>query len=284
MLFSKAVLILPYKLAVKFGGLLGFAAYYLIKDAREITFNNLRLCFSEKNDDEIRKISKEVFVNQGKNLFELFSFPKITKEKLLEMVKIRNKEGMTKALSFGKGVLIASAHCGNWEIMGSCLSQSGFPINVIAKRIYIEGLNNMLVNFRESKGEKVILRSDKSSAKEMLRSLRNNEAIGMLIDQDTEVAGCFVDFFSRPAWTPSGLATLALRTGASVVIALDVRLDNDRHECVITGPLELTKTDDNDKDVLNNTQYITKLIENHIRKYPSQWVWMHKRWKTRSDK
>ncbi|MCB4792487.1 MAG: lysophospholipid acyltransferase family protein [Elusimicrobia bacterium] len=284
LLFSKIILFFPYKIAVKFGGLLGLLAYYLIKDARDITFNNLRLCLSEKTGEEIKRISKEVFINQGKNLFELFLFPKITKEQLLELASIKNKDAMAQALSFKKGVFIASAHCGNWEIMGSSLAQSGFPINVIAKHIYIEGLNNMLVNFRKSKGMNVILRSDRSSAKEMLRGLRNNEAIAMLIDQDTEVNGVFVDFFSRPAWTPSGLAALALRTGASVVLALDVRMPDDRHECLLTGPLELIKTDNMEKDVLENTQMITKLIEDHIRKYPSQWVWMHKRWKTRFGK
>ena len=102
----------------------------------------------------------------------------------------------------------------------------------------------------------------------------------MLIDQDTDVPGVFVDFFSRPAWTPSGLAVLALKTGASVVLALDVRLENDKHTPILAGPIEMKRTDNLDRDVLDNTQAITELIEEHIRKYPSQWVWMHERWKT----
>lgn len=282
--FSKAVLILPYRLSVKLGGFLGLLSYHLIADARKKAFKNLRLCLSDKTDDEIRNIAKEVFVNQGKNLFELFSFPKITEKKLLELAEIKNKEALVTAFSYGRGVLLASAHCGNWEIMGAALSKASFAINVIAKHIYIEGLNTMLVNFRKSKGVNVILRSERDTAKKMLRSLRNNESIAMLIDQDTEVNGCFVDFFSRPAWTPSGLAALALRTGASVVLALDRRIEGDRHECVLAGPLELTRTDNKDKDIMDNTQMITKLIENHIRQNPGQWVWMHDRWKTKSGK
>ena len=102
----------------------------------------------------------------------------------------------------------------------------------------------------------------------------------MLIDQDTQVPGVFVNFFSRQAWTPSGLASIALKTDAQVVLALDTRLPDDSHKAIITGPIELVRTGDHEKDVLENTGMITKLIEEHIRAYPGQWVWMHERWKT----
>jgi KDO2-lipid IV(A) lauroyltransferase len=114
----------------------------------------------------------------------------------------------------------------------------------------------------------------------MLRSLRHNEAIGMLIDQDTDVPGVFVDFFGRPAWTPSGLAALALRTNAAVVLALDCRLPDDHHEVVVKGPIELIRTGNKDNDILENTRRISLMIEEHIRAYPDQWVWFHERWKT----
>ena len=99
---------------------------------------------------------------------------------------------------------------------------------------------------------------------------------------DDCIPGVFADFFSRPAWTPSGLAAIALKTGAAVIVALDTRLPDDTHEVSITGPLELSVSGDKDRDVRENTQMITGLIEDHIRRNPSQWVWMHERWKTQA--
>ena len=279
-LFSKTVLLLPYRICVKIGSFLGLLGYYAAGSARRTALEGIRKAFPEKTAAEASTIVKEVFVNQGKNIFELFSFPKMSKQDISAKVKIYGGDNFKKAFEAGKGVLIASAHCGNWEIMGAALACAGFPINVIARRIYIEGLNSMLVGLRVSKGVKVILRSGQESAKEILRSLRHNEAIGILIDQDTKVPGVFVDFFGRKAWTPSGLATLSVRTGAKVVLALDVRNSDDSHEVVLTGPFDFNLTGDNDKDVVTVTQLITAKTEEHIRKYPSQWVWMHERWKT----
>jgi KDO2-lipid IV(A) lauroyltransferase len=282
-IFSKIVLLLPYKISVKSGGLLGLAAYYLVAGSRNITEENLAQSFPDKSAAEIKSIARKVFFNQGKNVFELFSFPKFSLKDIASIAELGNESrlSMQEALGKNKGVLIASAHCGNWEMMGASLSANGFPINVIARRIYIDGLNRMLVSFRNKKNVNVILRSGRNAAKEILRSLRNNEAIGMLIDQDTRVPGVFVDFFSRPAWTPSGLAVLALKTGASVVLALDVRLKDDRHKPVVTGPFDMINTGNFDEDVRRNTQLITAKIEEHIRKYPEQWVWMHQRWQTK---
>jgi Kdo2-lipid IVA lauroyltransferase/acyltransferase len=282
-IFFNVVQVLPYAFSVKIGGYLGALGYYLIRRARRETLENLRASLKGLDEDEIRRIGRRVFVNQGKNAFELFSFPKLRREDLDKLIEIENKKVFEEALARGKGVLIASAHCGNWEMMGAGLAHLGFPINVIAKKIYLEALNDILVGLRESKGVKVILRSASDSAREILRSLRHNEAIGILIDQDTAVSGVFVDFFSRPAWTPGGLAAIALKTGAGVILALDVRLPDDRHRITIKGPIEMIKSGDKDKDVLENTRIITGMIESHISQYPEQWVWMHKRWKTQKD-
>jgi KDO2-lipid IV(A) lauroyltransferase len=279
--FAKMVLLLPYRAAVSLGGMLGSLAYLVIADARRIMHENLKKAFPEKSPEEIASIARQVLVNQGKNAFELFSFPKLKKADIEHLVIIENKEGFAKAFEGKKGVLILGAHCGNWEILAAALALEGFPINVIAKRIYIEGLNRMLVGFRTQKGVNVILRSEKDSARQMLRSLRNNESIGMLIDQDTSVPGVFVDFFSSPAWTPSGLATLAVRTGCSVVSAFAVREKNDHHRVVISGPFDIIRTGNNEQDVLENTRFFTLKIEEHVRRYPEQWVWMHQRWKTK---
>jgi KDO2-lipid IV(A) lauroyltransferase len=280
MFFFKSVRLLPFRAAVRLGGFLGGLCYHLIGKARGVTEDNLRKAFPEKSEDEIRGIAKEVFVNQGKNAFEVFYYPSLSPERLKELVAVENEEGYSKAFAMGKGVLMASAHCANWEFLGAGLSQRGFVINVIAKRVYIDALNELLLKLRSSKGLKIIFRSDSDSAKKMLKALRSGETLAMLIDQDTSVPGVFAEFFGRPAWTPSGLAVLAVKTGAPVILALDKRLADDTHKVVVTGPIELVKTGDYDSDVLANTRLVTKLIEDHIRANPSQWVWMHERWKT----
>lgn len=282
-LLSKIIFVMPYRLSVKIGGLAGLLAYYLIGDSRRIVVENISMALPELSAVKVRDIAKKTFVNQGKNAFELFSFPKLNKNNIFKIVRFTGRDNMQEAVGQNKGVLMTSAHCGNWEMIGPTLSYSGFSLNVIARKIYIEGLNRLLVNFRLSKGYRVILRSGQESAKQILRSLRQKEILALLIDQDTDVPGVFVKFFGKDAWTPSGLAALARRTGAAVTLALDVRKPDDTHEVLMSGPYKMQLSDDESADILANTQLLTLKIEEHIRKYPDQWVWMHKRWKTKID-
>ena len=284
LLFSKLVLVTPYRLSLVIGGSLGAVAYHAASKARRTAEQNISRAFPDKPVDEVKAIALEMFENLGKNLFELFSFPKLGRKQIEALVTIENREAFDAGFKNGKGVLLASAHCGNWEILGAALSYSGVPMNCIARNIYIKQLNDMVVGFRESKNVKVILRSGRDAAKGILRSLRGNEAIGILIDQDVDVQGVYSMFFSRPAWTPSALATLAIKTGATVVMGLDARLPGDKHKVIITGPVEMRITADHDDDIVYNTQVLTGMIEKHIRNYPSQWVWMHERWKTQPQK
>lgn len=280
LIFSKLVLLLPYRMAVRTGGALGYFAYHAVSKSRRLAEKNISAAFPEKSVNEVKAIALGAFINLGKNLFELFSFPKITKENINGIVEIVNREAMEKGFAKGKGVIVGSAHCGNWEMIGTSFALNGIPMNAIARRIYIEELNKMLVDFRENKGYKVILRSGREAAKQMLRTLRSNESLGILIDQDTVVPSVFVDFFGRKAWTPSGMAVLAMKTGAPVVFVVDQRLPDDRHKVICAGPVEMRDSGNTEDDIRHNTQLITSMTEEHIRKYPDQWVWIHDRWKT----
>lgn len=284
-IFSKLVLVLPYKFAVgKLAEFLGAAAYYLVADARKRARKNLTLCFPEKSKDEIECIIKKIFKYQAKNFFELLNFPKMDKSFFHSVASMSQKdiEIYKKALSKNKGLLIASAHFGNWEMLASGVAAENFPVNVIAKRIYIEELNQMLVSYRSSKNVNVILRSERDTARKMLKALKNNEIIAMLIDQDTSVQSVFVDFFGMPASTPSGLATIALKTGTPVIMTVSKRLPGDTHVFIVSEEIEPDKTTDNfEQDVINFTAKVTKYIEKCIKENPEQWVWFHERWKTK---
>jgi KDO2-lipid IV(A) lauroyltransferase len=113
--------------------------------------------------------------------------------------------------------------------------------------------------------------------------LRKKEILGLLIDQDTQTNGVFVNFFNKKAYTPGGAAQLALKSGATTLMCFVTRLPNNRHRITIEKPMTLTKTDDYQKDIEVNTARFTSRIEEHIKQYPDQWVWMHRRWKTKPE-
>lgn len=285
-LFSKLALILPYKFSVGFlANFVGNIAYYVVADARTKARKNLTMCFPEKSKQEINEIAKTVFKYQAKNFFELLNFPKMS-DKFFDSVGKMEQEQIdifNKLLSRKKGILALSGHIGNWEILAAGVAKF-FPLNVIARKIYIEELNNMLVSYRNMKKVKVILRSELSSARKMLKALRNNEVIAMLIDQDTSVQSVFVDFFGKPASTPLGLASIALKVGVPVILAVDKRLPNGKHQFVISDEIVPPETTgDFDTDVKNFTAKLTKCLENFIRENPEQWVWFHERWKTKQN-
>ncbi|PIW68466.1 MAG: hypothetical protein COW10_02415 [Candidatus Omnitrophica bacterium CG12_big_fil_rev_8_21_14_0_65_42_8] len=155
----------------------------------------------------------------------------------------------------------------------------GLPMNVIARRVRMGRLEAFLAGIRKKNNINVIYRD--ASAKEIVDLLRDGEFVGIMPDQDMDsVSGVFVDFFGKSAWTPSGPAVLNLLTGASIVPCFIVRKAFG-HEAVIGNPIETVKTLDKRKDIMENTQRYTRVIEDYIRKYPEHWVWFHDRWKTR---
>ncbi|MDR1951915.1 MAG: lysophospholipid acyltransferase family protein [Elusimicrobiota bacterium] len=281
LIFSKLVLLIPYKWAV--GGIAEFfgkIAPHFTRDASAIAKQNLQNSFPQKSQKQIDEIVKNVFINQTRNFFELANFPKVDLDFLKKISKIENADLIFEALKKNKGILFVSAHTGNWEITAAAVAALGIPVNVVAKKIYVEGLNDMLVGYRMKKNINVILKDSKDTARKLLRALKKGEIIAMLVDQDTDVPSVFVNFFGRKAWTPSGLASLALRTGAEVLIGIDRRDGKFNHTTIIEGPVRIETSGDFDKDVVDLTQKATSMLEDHIRKYPDQWVWFHKRWKT----
>ena len=279
---SKLVLLIPYRFAVGFlSEVMGVLAYYFVLGARKTARTNLKECFPEKPEKEINRIVKKIFINQAKNFFELANFPKMDAPFLNSISGFENLHLIKDAVLKGKGMLFVSAHTGNWEVSAAAIAETGVPLNVVAKKIYIDGLNDMLVGYRNGKNVKVILRDAPDTARKLLKALKKGEIIAMLIDQDTNVPGVFVDFFGKSAWTPSGLAILALKTGAEVLVGLDFRTGKYGHKTIVKGPLTVELSGNFEKDTINLTQKATAMLEEHIRQYPEQWVWFHERWKTK---
>ncbi|OGS19940.1 MAG: hypothetical protein A3J83_01510 [Elusimicrobia bacterium RIFOXYA2_FULL_40_6] len=279
LLFLKSVRIFSFRSSQKIGGFFGWLGFHLIKRYSVIAQQNLKSCFPEKSDKEIRSLAKRVFINQGKNFFEFINLSKLNKDNISSVVKFTGAEDFKAAYSRNKGVLMIAAHFSNWELLGVAIAQNGFPLSVIARKLYIEELDELLIQSRESMGMKIIRRGLNDSPMGILRALKKNHCLAMLIDQNIKsVASVYVDFFGRKALTPSGLASLALKTGAPVVSGMIVREKDDTFRVEMSKQVKLINTGDEEQDLIKNTQVFTGIIESYIRRYPDQWVWFHKRW------
>jgi len=279
-LASFIILVIPTGIGLILGQAFGCLCFYILRKERERALRNLDIAFGDsKNNIEKREITKKVFENLGKSVIEILSIPKFTKQGFKRYVYSRNIDKLKGFLQDGKAVIILSAHFGNWEFLAHYLAISGLPMNVIARRVRMEGLEAFLIRIRKQNSINILYRD--ASAKEIVDLLRDKKFVGIMPDQDMDsVSGVFVDFFGKSAWTPSGAAVLNFLTGAYIVPCFIVRRKFG-HEVLIENPIETANTGDKRKDILENTQRYTMAIEDCIRKYPEQWVWFHDRWKTK---
>jgi len=267
--------------ATKFLQALSLVGFYFARAERRKAIKHLTMVYgNEKSQREIYAIAKAVFINLGRNMADAFRIPLYNAQNIDCFVKVAGLENLDHALHKGKGVLALTGHIGNWELMGGYLAMKGYPVNVVGAPIYDSRLDELVVNNRLQSGMKYIARG--SEAREIMRALRRNEIVGLLIDQDTKhVEGVFVNFLGEKAFTPVGPVIVAMKTGAAVVpMAIHIQQDNT-HLIEINEELELAFTKDESCNRIHNTQICSDAIEKFIRKYPTQWVWMHRRWKTR---
>ncbi|MCU0643224.1 MAG: lysophospholipid acyltransferase family protein [bacterium] len=259
---------------------LSLLGFYLVRSERRKTLQHLTMVYGgEKSQQEIYRMAKAVFFNLGRNMADAFRIPLYNSENVDQIVAAKGLEHLDRALAKGNGVLALTGHVGNWELMGGYLAIKGYPINVVGAPIYDPRLDALVVQNRQQSGMKYIARG--SATREIIRALRRNEVIGLLIDQDTKhVEGVFVDFLGKNAFTPAGPALLAAKTGAAIVpMAIHITKDNT-HLIDIEDELDVQTTADPENDRIYNTQIFSKAVEKFIRLYPTQWVWMHRRWKT----
>ena len=253
--------------------------YHLVPRQRLIAAYNLRRAFPDKSDDEIVRISREVYRNLGIVAAEFFDIHGITKKNIGKLVEVEGLEHCLKALGKGLGVLFFTAHFGNWELAAAAVSLLVKPVGVIYRPLDSALLDRIVLRGRSATGNIPIPKE--RAMRPMLRHLKQNGILGILIDQNVAwYEGVFVDFFGRPACTTNGLALLALHTGAPVLPGFMARLPDGRYRLVLGPEVEVIDTGDHEADILANTQRFTKVIEETVRQYPEQWLWIHQRWKT----
>jgi len=281
--FSFFIYLLPLNIGLKIGKYLGRSFFYILGRQRKIALANLYFAFGRtKSLKEKHVTARGVFENLGKSFVEVISLSKFNKNNIDKYVTCKNLEIVGRLIREGKGGIVLSAHLGNWELLAHYFAIKGFSVNVIARRLRMELFEKFLQRVRARNGVKVLYRD--ASAKDVIGLIKKNEFVGIMPDQDMEsVSGVFVDFFGRPSYTPNGPAVLNRLTGAPIVPCFITR-KGFGHEVLIEEPIEMTLSQDKDRDILKNTQRYTKIIENYVRNFPAQWVWFHERWKTKSEK
>jgi KDO2-lipid IV(A) lauroyltransferase len=274
--------VIPLEIGLSIASALGRSVFYILPRYRNLTIENLRFAFgNEKSEDELKGIAKRVFQNLGKNAVELVNLPKFNKPVMDRFVGFRNRERLDEAYKKGNGVIVLTAHFGSWELMAAALRENNCPGVTIGRRIYFKKYDDFLNKLRRSRDVEVIYRDE--SPRKMLKTLRKNWIVGIVADQDVDsVDGVFVNFFGRQAYTPIGPVALAKASGAVLLPVFIIR-EGNRHTIAIEEPVELIDTGNKEADIINNTQKWSNVVESYIRKYPDQWVWMHRRWKTKKQ-
>lgn len=264
----------------RIGVFLGRVLFRLHRRYRNIAMGNLKNAFPELKKPEIRAIALQVFENLGKLFYEICWSARFTEEKLRRHVRIEGLSHLYAAHAMGKGVLVLTGHFGNWELMLMSGKLFGLPISIVYRPMDFKPLEAFIVNFRTRFGARLIPK--KKSFRKILDRLNQGELVGILLDQNVaRREGVFAPFFNIPACTNTGMALLALKTGAPVVPMFLVREDNFHYRTVILPPLPFVNTGDKDRDVETNTAIYNQAIEDMVRKYPDQWFWVHRRWNTK---
>jgi len=248
-----------------------------------VGMRNLELAFPEKSRTERARILRGEFTSLGRQLAEVCHFPGYTLENVQQVVIYDGLGNYERAYARKKGVLFLTAHFGGWELSAFTHSLHGHWMHVVMRPMDNVYLDRTIRRYRTMHGNKTVDKDD--FVRGLLAAMKAGEVVGILMDTNmTPPQGIFVDFFGIPACTASGLARIALRTDAAVVPTFtiwDAALG--KYRLRFDPALELIRSGDQEADIATNTQMFTKVIEDYVRKYPEQWLWVHRRWKTRPE-
>ena len=280
-LVLKTAGVLPRRAARAYGADVAYVFFALAPRLRRIASFNLKLAFPEWSDEKRRDVVNGMIRQLGWMGGEFSQFPKYTAERIKEIVGLDGLENFLAAERAGKGVLVLTGHFSAWELAPFAQARFGHPLSFLAREVENRRVDALVNYYRTLSGNKPIEKHQ--SARAVLRVLSEGGAVGILADQNTILEeGVFVDFFGVPACTTTGIARMALHTGAAVVpgyLLWDGTIG--KYQLRFDPALELARTGNSDEDVRENTARFAKVIEEIVRKNPEQWVWVHKRWKTR---
>jgi Kdo2-lipid IVA lauroyltransferase/acyltransferase len=272
---------LPRPLARSFAAGVARLLYALLPKLQKTAEVNLQIAFPDWSDAQRNALTRGMIRNLGWMAAEFARLPKLTKENIDQVVVLDGHENFLEGHRRGKGVLYLTGHIGAWELSSFAHALYGYPLHYMARRIDNKRIDALVNGYRCLSGDRPVFKNE--SARVMLKVLKEAGTVGILADQNTmPEEAVFVDFFGKPASTTTGIARVALHTNAAVVPGYAVwDAAIRKYRLRFEPPVALIRTGDSERDVVENTQKFTKVIEDIIRKYPEQWVWIHGRWNTR---
>ncbi len=274
---------LPRRTGLSLFTFFGTFSYRCYEKDRVRAHENIALAFPGTPTVVVKAIASGVFKSLGKNSLDALRLTRQTKQQVLESCLVSGEENLRRALARGRGVLAVTGHIGSWELLAAYLSDKGYSLSVIARKLSNDACNRMLIELRRKHGVESFHRGNTAVAG--YRTLKRGEILGMLIDQNINTDGVMAPFFGRPAWTPIGPAVFALRSGAAVVPMAIHMQSGGTHQITILPELEHPPVDLPERErqeIL--TKDMTASIEQLVRLYPQQWVWFHDRWHIRKER
>ena len=270
----------PRSIARALGAGVGKLARVLTPRLRRAGHRNLQLAFPQKSEEEREQILRKLYRNLGWLLAEFCQMPHYTPKQTARFIRYDGLENYLKARDQGKGVLILTGHLGAWELSSFYHSLMGYPMSIVIRRLDNPLVDRLVNHIRCLHGNHVLHKDD--FARGLLASMRRGDTVGILMDTNmTPPQGTFVEFFGHLACTASGMARVALKTGAPVVPGFLLWEEATQQYVLRFGePLTLASTGDAEADAVTNTALFTRVIEDYIRQFPDQWLWVHRRWKT----
>ena len=283
--FYNLFVILPYFFVNIIGRVIVSIAYCFVHNQKKIARESLRIAFGEeKSPQEIDAISRRCFQNFGLGMIEMVYFMSHAKN-VKEKVICEGLEHFDQAVKEGKGVVVVTAHFGNFPLMMLFMAAQGYKVNSIIRSARDEKMNAFLHRKRQELGVNTVYAIPrKTCVTQSINALRNNEVLFIPMDQNFGSGkGVFVDFFGQKAATATGPVIFSLRTQAPIIPMFIVRQADNRHKIIIEKPLKIEKGSDERETVKENIARITQIIEQYIRRYPHEWGWMHRRWKSKQS-
>ncbi len=276
-LLSSFVCSLPHGLQYAFGRLLGRIAWLFVpKKRKQLAIEQILFCQLAETVEEAKYIAKKSVTRFGPMIIDVLRFPEICDGSYRDMIEFEGLEYLIDIKESGKGAVIASAHSGNWELLGGVLASEGFPLISVAMKQ--DGDADRFINeYRAIMHQHVTY---KTGVREMLKEMKAGGMIGLIMDQDPGKTGVLAPFFGYETLTATGPALMArMLDGPIVPVTIHFDKYKQKHIIQVHTPIYVEKTEDKDKDVLRTTILLNEIIEDHIRRYPTEWFWLHNRWK-----
>lgn len=271
---------LPRRFGIRLFGVLGRFAFHLTGVDKKRTIEHLRFIYGDKwNEEQIQMNARRVYRELGKNLFDMVYLSRLEKDDFNRIVRYNSLEEFDQAYRRGKGVIVITAHLGCFEMLLHFFAIHGYRSFAIGRKMFEPRLEQLIRKTRSGYNIEYLDRS--GNTMKIVRFLKEGKAFGVLIDQDTSVEGVFAPFLGHPAFTPSGPVKLAMKMGIPAFVVTTWRCGDNTHYVNISNELKMLDTGDFEADLVKNVETANDLICEAIKKNPMQWVWMHRRWKSR---